>query len=276
MSHRIAVLSAVLLLIAAMLCGCALAAPVPTPTPVPTAIPTAEPTPSPSPTPSPTPSPIPTPTPEPTATPIPDWFPTDTPKEDGLYKIVVYFGTQSVVVYRAENGAWVQHRVMACSSGKTTPEGTFAVYTKYRYHSLFGARGQYCSRITGHFLFHSVPIDENARKVDTGKMRMKLEEYEKLGTPASDGCIRLTCIDAKWIHDNCDRSTVVVMTAENGPEAPTPPALIAGEPYEVEPGYGWDPTDPDPENPYHAVYGVPEETMPAAEKTETEAEEDEA
>jgi len=67
-----------------------------------------------------------------------------------------------------------------------------------------------------------------------------------------------------------------VMTAENGPEAPIPPVLIAGEPYEVEPGYGWDPTDPDPENPYHAVYGVPEETMPAAEKTETEAEEDEA
>lgn len=271
MSHRIAVLSAVLLLVAVLLCGCALVAPAPTPTPDSTAIPTAEPTPSPSPTPTPTP----TPTPEPTATPIPDWFPTDVPKADGLYKIVVYFGTQSVVVYRAENGAWVQHRVMACSSGKSTPEGTFAVHTKYRYHSLFGARGQYCSRITGHFLFHSVPIDEYARKVDEGKMRMKLEEYEKLGTPASDGCIRLTCIDAKWIYDNCDRSTVVVMTADNGPEAPTPLPLIPGEPYEVEPGYGWDPSDPDPENPYHAVYGVPEDTLPVTEETaETEEAED--
>lgn len=226
-----------------------------------TPAPTAEPVPKPTDAPT----PAPTETPEPTATPVPAWFPTDTPEEDGLYKLVVYFGSQSVVAYRAENGRWVEERVMICSSGKTTPEGTYRVYKKYRYHSLYGAKGQYCSRIVGHFLFHSVPIDENARKVEEGKSRMKLDEYEKLGTRASDGCIRLLCRDAKWVYDNCDKTTVVVMTADSGPVPPAAPALIAGAPYETEPGYGWDPTDPDPENPYHAVYGAPDVSADAAE-----------
>ena len=46
------------------------------------------------------------------------------------------------------------------------------------------------------------------------------------------------------------------MTRETGPEPPALPALIPGAPYETEPGYGWDPTDPDPENPYLEVYGA--------------------
>lgn len=207
-----------------------------TPTPKPTAEPTADPTAE--------------PTPEPTDTPVPDYYPTDAPKKDGIYKVMVFTGTQSVVVYHSENGNWKEYKQMICSTGKKTPTGTFTVGSKYRYHKLFGARGQYCSRITGHILFHSVPIDEKAGSVEDGMKSMKLEEYEKLGTPASDGCIRLTCADAKWVYDNCDKSTVVIITKANGPEPMKPPALIAGEPYETSHGLGWDPTDPDPSNPY--------------------------
>lgn len=273
MRLRRAVVFALFPLLAAALCGCApleeqdlRQAPAAV---AGTAVPTAEPlqTPLQTPTPAPTATPAPTDTPVPTATPVPDYVPADVPEQEGLYKLVVYFGTQSVAAYRAENGRWVTERVMICSTGKTTPEGAWRVHTKYRYHSLFGARGQYCCRIIDHFLFHSVPIDENARRLEDGKQRMKLEEYEKLGTRASDGCVRLSCIDAKWIYDNCDRSTVVVMTAADGPVPTAPPALIAGAPYETEPGYGWDPTDPDPDNPYHAVYGPPEETLPESAQT---------
>lgn len=101
-----------------------------------------------------------------------------------------------------------------------------------------------------------MPIDENARKITQGRGRMKLEEYEKLGTAASDGCVRLCCGDAKWIFDHCGKGTAVIVTRETGPEPPALPALIPGAPYETEPGYGWDPTDPDPENPYLEVYGA--------------------
>ena len=168
----------------------------------------------------------------------------------------MYFGTQSVVAYRAEDGRWVEERIMICSTGKKTPTGTYAVHTKYRYHSLYGAKGQYCSRIINHILFHSVPIQETARKVEDGLRQMKLEEYEKLGTPASDGCVRLTCVDAKWIYDNCDKTTVVLMTEGNGPIPTRPPELREGEPYTSSPGLGWDPTDPDEGNPYRQADGM--------------------
>lgn len=201
-----------------------------------------------------TPQPTPSLTPPPaTETPIPDYFPSDIPEKDGVYKLVVYFGTQSVVAYRAEGGRWIQERVMICSTGKKTPTGTYAVHTKYRYHSLYGAKGQYCSRIINHILFHSVPIEETARKVEDGLRQMKLEEYKKLGTPASDGCVRLTCSDAKWIYDNCDKTTVVLMTKENGPVPTRPPELLEEEPYTSAPGLGWDPTDPDERNPYGQI-----------------------
>ena len=202
-------------------------------------------------------TPLPTPSvtlPPATETPVPDYVPSDVPETDGIYKLVVYFGTQSVVAYRANGGEWIPERVMICSTGKKTPTGTYAVYTKYRYHSLYGAKGQYCSRIINHILFHSVPIEETARKLEDGQKQMKLEEYRKLGTPASDGCVRLTCADAKWIYDNCDRTTAVVMTEENGPIPTSPPELLEGEPYEFAPGLGWDPTDPDEENPYRQIY----------------------
>ena len=32
-------------------------------------------------------------------------------------------------------------------------------------------------------------------------------EYNKLGSPASLGCVRLTTADAKWIYDNCKAGT---------------------------------------------------------------------
>lgn len=197
-----------------------------------------------------TPEPTPEPTPEVTLTPEPDYLPTDSPKEDGIYELVVYVGTQSVVAFHAENGEWVPCRTMICSTGKRTPTGTYSLHAKKRYHSLFGAKGQYVSRIVDNILFHSVPIDEKAKDLETGQRRMKLEEYEKLGTPASDGCVRLPCVDAQWIYDTCDQNTKVFITDENGPVPTKPPELISGEPYETETGYGWDPTDTSPDNPY--------------------------
>ena len=47
----------------------------------------------------------------------------------------------------------------------------------------------------------------------------------------------------------------ITITDDSGPTPPTPPALIYEEPYmTADHKYGWDPSDPDPENPYHAIY----------------------
>lgn len=50
-------------------------------------------------------------------------------------------------------------KAFACSVGvnNATPTGTFSIPAKYRWHTLMGGvYGQYCSRIHGGVLFHSV------------------------------------------------------------------------------------------------------------------------
>ena len=135
------------------------------------------------------------------------------------------------------------------SSGPT-PNGTFKISQKIRYHRLEGARGQYCSRFNGGILFHSVPILESASTVDQGKKLMNLTSYAKLGRAASHGCVRLLVKDAKWIYDNCKIGTRVIVTSSKSPVGTgSKPAIIRKAPYSSG-NYGWDPTDPDPENPY--------------------------
>jgi len=99
-------------------------------------------------------------------------------------------------------------REFVCSSGKTgseTPVGTFTVSDRGK--SFFNAKvdegAYYWTRFYGTYLFHSVPFDKH--------YRMEEEEADKLGEPASHGCIRLPVEDAKWIYDNIPEGTKVVI-----------------------------------------------------------------
>lgn len=164
-------------------------------------------------------------------------------------------GTQSVVAYQVVDGDWKVVRIMICSGGWDTPLGKFKITDQYRYHELNESRGQYCSRFDKHCLFHSVPIKDTATRQSEGMKMMRRSYYNRLGSYASHGCIRMLCIDAHWIYENCPKGTEVNISRTVGPVPPTPPALIEHGPYETKPGYGWDPTDPDPSNPYREVYG---------------------
>ena len=195
---------------------------------------------------------------------VPSYTPIDPPTVDGERKIVVYIGTESIVVFKAVDGEWTEERVLICSTGRSkglTPRGDFAIMKQYPYKKMGQIEGenvysQYASRITGSYLFHSIPIGGKKRQnQDYGKKQMYVEYYEKLGTPASGGCVRLRCADAYWIYMNCTVGTPITITDDSGPIPPTPPKLIYEEPYmDAKHEYGWDPSDPDPENPYHAIY----------------------
>ena len=190
---------------------------------------------------------------------VPVYTPTDTPKKDGSWLLTVYLPTQSVVAYHAEDGDWIEQRVMICSSGRKnheTPVGSYKIYQRYTYKEL-GTGDSHCfglwaCRFKGHYLFHSVPIDYSAgRDSDKGHRMCDMHKFEKLGTVASDGCVRLCVADAKWIYDLSEDNTVAVrVVREDGPTPTKPPAVIWEEPYTNAKGLGWDPTDPDPENPY--------------------------
>ena len=73
--------------------------------------------------------------------------------------------------------------------------------------------------------------------------------YDKLGTPASSGCIRLCFRDSKWIYDNCPIGTFVRVVNE---EAPADIVPLPIPPRNTDAAYsGWDPTDTAPNNPYN-------------------------
>lgn len=125
-------------------------------------------------------------------------------------------------------------KAFICSTGEATPTGTFYTMVRYRWKQLIHeVWGQYCTRIVGHILFHSVPYS------DCNNKSLLESSYRKLGTTASAGCIRLTCRDAKWIYDNCKLKTKVVIYNSSNPGPlgkPKAPYLPAGQ--------KWDPTDP--------------------------------
>ena len=152
----------------------------------------------------------------------------------------------NVTIYTLDtNGEYtIPYKAMVCSTGSATPLGIYNTTINYRWRALYGGvYGQYATRIVNDILFHSVPYySQNLNDLE-------YEEYNKLGTNASMGCIRLCVEDAKWIFDNCPIGTAVELyDDENSPGPlgkPTPITIDINNP-----NRGWDPTDPDPNNPW--------------------------
>lgn len=166
------------------------------------------------------------------------------------YYIKINRKQNCVTVYTSdENGEYtVPYKAMICSTGlyNATPRGTFHLSTKYLWRELYGkVYGQYATRITGGVLFHSVPYYKKS------KSALCTEKYNKLGQQASMGCVRLTVEDAKWIADNCPSGTTVEIYDDDdpGPLGKPEAAHIDTD----SPNKGWDPTDPDVENPWHQL-----------------------
>lgn len=169
------------------------------------------------------------------------------PAVDGFpYYIKVNRKLNVVYVYGIENGEYKKLvKVFVCSAGAGTPLGVFHTSNKYVWRLMVGnSYAQYATRITGHYLFHSVPYDRQSK--DT----LKYYLYNRLGNNDSLGCVRLTVEDAKWIYDNCPLGTAVEIYNSDSLEGVSKPSAIKID--ANDPRRGWDPTDPDPANPWKA------------------------
>ena len=166
------------------------------------------------------------------------------------YYIKINRRQNCVTVYKLdEKGKYtIPVKAMACSVGvnNATPTGTFSISNQYRWHTLMGnVYGQYCSRIVGGVLFHSVYY--SAADPST----LAYNSYNRLGSAASHGCVRLNVADAKWIYDNCSSGTKVRIYDGNDPGPlgkPNPVRIDTSSRYR-----GWDPTDPNPKNPWRKM-----------------------
>lgn len=161
-------------------------------------------------------------------------------KNKNPYMIKVNEQQNVVTVYRKTKKKYKPYKAFVCSSGFATPTGTFTLSSKYRWHEMMGSvYGQYCSRITGHILFHSVWYYRASPNTQS------YIQYNRLGTKASHGCIRLTVAASKWIYDNCPSGTKVTIYRSSNPGPLGKPKARKMSGY-----MGWDPTDPNPANPY--------------------------
>lgn len=180
------------------------------------------------------------------------------------YYIKINNQANVVTIYKKDSDGkyTVPVKAMICSIGTATPEsGVYKMSDKYTWRLLQGdVYGQYACRITGHILFHSVPYEKQ------DKSTLEWWEYDKLGTKASLGCIRLKVEDAKWIYDNCAKGTQVEFYSDENPGPLGKPS--AQKISEDEAVRNWDPTDPDKKNPWRS-YTRETNTKPIEQNTTT-------
>ncbi len=172
-------------------------------------------------------------------------------KGDTQYMILINKETQvgSVLSKDMEGYYTISVRNFAVSTGKSrtpTPSGIFTVYEKHRWRFMKGdVYCQYLLRFDTHLLTHSLTY---ARRDPS---TMHRSAYNKLGTQASSGCVRMRSVDALWLYENCEMGTYVQIvsggdTAEGIPESISYPSLPSG--------VSWDPTDPTEGNPVYGMY----------------------
>lgn len=174
------------------------------------------------------------------------------------YLIKINKQANCVTIYKENaQGKLKPVKALICSTGYATKLGTYSLGEKLRWHVLDGpCYGQYCTRIYGGVLFHSVWY--------TGQNNpgtLSISSYNKLGTTASHGCVRLTVAGAKWIYDNVPSGTKVVIYSDSNPGPLGKPKAIK-LPYT----YAWDPTDTgNPNNPWNnkkpSISGVKNQTV---------------
>lgn len=193
-----------------------------------------------------------------------------TTQNTSKYYIKVNYGANVVTVYTKDNDGnyTVPYKAMLCSTGTSTPtSGIYSIKLKWKWLALFGdVYGYYTTQIVGNILFHSVPYLEKGNPAS-----LEYWEYDKLGTSASMGCIRLKVEDAMWIYYNCPSGTPVEFYSSSNPGPLGKPSAHKISGY-ASPYRDWDPTDPDSSNPWRTnppAPNKPTNTTESENKAET-------
>ena len=127
-----------------------------------------------------------------------------------------------------------------------TPLGTYSVCSngvavKYSLKPMHEPDGstvyaRWATHVVGNVYFHAVAVGSRSHNA------LNYKSYNKLGSPASAGCIRMTVADAKWIYDHAGTGTEVKIV-KGSAKTPGPlgkPSTIKIKSSKVK----YDPTDP--------------------------------
>jgi len=121
------------------------------------------------------------------------------------YLIWVDLKKFKVNIFDGSTNKWNLVHSYLCTIGKQstpTPKGTYTIGIKGLYFGVNkGYKCWYYTQFEGNYLFHSIIYNLDGSIRDG-----------RLGMALSDGCIRLTKVNAKWIWDNIPSGTKVVIS----------------------------------------------------------------
>ena len=101
-------------------------------------------------------------------------------------------------------------RTSVGAASTPTPLGDYHIYRAGRWQLLMGpSYGQYASHVSGAgqggIFIHSVACTAPS------SYALPANEFNKLGNPASHGCIRTNVADALWIYNNCNGAAISIV-----------------------------------------------------------------
>ena len=122
------------------------------------------------------------------------------------YLVFVNIAEQKTYVYKGSKNDWTLDKTFTCSTGiegKETPVGIFTVQTRapWFFSPKYGQGGKYYVQFMGNYLFHSIPFNSDKTTISD----------PTLGVPASHGCIRLSVEDSKWLYDNVQNGSKIII-----------------------------------------------------------------
>jgi lipoprotein-anchoring transpeptidase ErfK/SrfK len=119
------------------------------------------------------------------------------------YRIEVSTSEQKVRIF--DNDTMIKEWTVSTGKNNSTPLGDFTIQNRgewfFSEKYQEGAKWWVSFKDYGIYLFHTVPMDRQKNIVE--------EQADKLGEPASHGCVRMRVEDAKWIYDNIPEGTPV-------------------------------------------------------------------
>ncbi len=120
------------------------------------------------------------------------------------YLVVVKKSSHVVRIYRGSQEKWKKSRSFSCATGSSTPKGRWSIGDKQEYMDTSDTcRVWYVSTFNGRIKFHSVLYakdDQPLKVID-----------DRLGVTITDGCVRLSLDNARYIYNNIPSSTRVVV-----------------------------------------------------------------
>lgn len=126
-----------------------------------------------------------------------------TQTDQSKYLIDVSISEQKVRIY--ENGQKVQEWIASTGENDSTPLGNFVIQNRgeWFFSEKYQQGGKWWVSFKGwgNYLFHSIPMDR--------EQNILADEADKIGSPASHGCVRLQEADAKWIYDHIPQGASV-------------------------------------------------------------------